>query len=374
MKIAVFTGTRAEYGLMRKLIRNFETDKKFNLFLLVSSTHLEAEFGLSINEIKNDGINSQILIPIEINTNKKKYMAIQTASTIKLLSETLDEINPDYLVVLGDRFETFGAVITAHIMGIKIIHLHGGETSLGAIDNKIRHAISQLSTIHFTSAEIHKKKVFDIVGDAKNIHNVGPLVIDGILNLEKISKKEFEKKTGFIFSNKNLLINFHPETLSVDFGISSLLNLLKELENYDHNILFTSPNADAGSDQIKKTIDQFIKKNDKRSFYIPSLGQHLFLNSLILFDCVLGNSSSGIIEAPLLNSKVLNIGNRQKGRFRFGSVYDVNGDRKSISKALKEIFSDKDSDEFDLCKFKKLYKNNSPSNQIINILNKTTLN
>ena len=374
MKIAVFTGTRAEYGLMRKLIRNFETDKKFNLFLLVSSTHLEAEFGLSINEIKNDGINSQILIPIEINTNKKKYMAIQTASTIKLLSETLDEINPDYLVVLGDRFETFGAVITAHIMGIKIIQLHGGETSLGAIDNKIRHAISQLSTIHFTSAEIHKKKVFDIVGDAKNIHNVGPLVIDGILNLEKISKKEFEKKTGFIFSNKNLLINFHPETLSVDFGISSLLNLLKELENYDHNILFTSPNADAGSDQIKKTIDQFIKKNDKRSFYIPSLGQHLFLNSLILFDCVLGNSSSGIIEAPLLNSKVLNIGNRQKGRFRFGSVYDVNGDRKSISKALKEIFSDKDSDEFDLCKFKKLYKNNSPSNQIINILNKTTLN
>ena len=199
-------------------------------------------------------------------------------------------------------------------------------------------------------------------------------MIDGILNLEKISKKEFEKKTGFIFSNKNLLINFHPETLSVDFGISSLLNLLKELENYDHNILFTSPNADAGSDQIKKTIDQFIKKNDKRSFYIPSLGQHLFLNSLILFDCVLGNSSSGIIEAPLLNSKVLNIGNRQKGRFRFGSVYDVNGDRKSISKALKEIFSDKDSDEFDLCKFKKLYKNNSPSNQIINILNKTTLN
>ena len=374
MKIAVFTGTRAEYGLMRKLIRNFETDKKFNLFLLVSSTHLEAEFGLSINEIKNDGINSQILIPIEINTNKKKYMAIQTASTIKLLSETLDEINPDYLVVLGDRFETFGAVITAHIMGIKIIHLHGGETSLGAIDNKIRHAISQLSTIHFTSAEIHKKKVFDIVGDAKNIHNVGPLVIDGILNLEKISKKEFEKKTGFIYSNKNLLINFHTETLSVDFGISSLLNLLKELENYDHNILFTSPNADAGSDQIKKTIDQFIKKNDKRSFYIPSLGQHLFLNSLILFDCVLGNSSSGIIEAPLLNSKVLNIGNRQKGRFRFGSVYDVNGDRKSISKALKEIFSDKDSDEFDLCKFKKLYKNNSPSNQIINILNKTTLN
>ena len=182
MKIAVFTGTRAEYGLMRKLIRNFETDKKFNLFLLVSSTHLEAEFGLSINEIKNDGINSQILIPIEINTNKKKYMAIQTASTIKLLSETLDEINPDYLVVLGDRFETFGAVITADIMGIKIIHLHGGETSLGAIDNKIRHAISQLSTIHFTSAEIHKKKVFDIVGDAKNIHNVGPLVIDGILN------------------------------------------------------------------------------------------------------------------------------------------------------------------------------------------------
>ena len=374
MKIAVFTGTRAEYGLMRNLIRNFEKHERFHLYLLVSSTHLNKEFGLSIKEIKNDGINSQILLPIEINTNKKKDMAIQTASTIKLLSETLYEINPDYLVVLGDRFETFGAVITAHIMGIKIIHLHGGETTLGAIDNKMRHAISQLSTIHFTSAEKHKKKVFDIVGDSDNIYNVGPLAIDGILNLEKISKKEFEKKTGFIFSNKNLLINFHPETLSEDFGISSLLNLLKELENYDHNILFTSPNADAGSDQIKKIIYQFIKNNNKRSFYIPSLGQDLFLNSLILFDCVLGNSSSGIIEAPLFNTKVLNIGNRQKGRFRFGSVYDVNGDRESIAKGLNKIFSDKNVDQFDLSKFKKLYKNNSPSNQIMNILNKIIFN
>ena len=369
-KIAVFTATRAEYGLMRKLISNLDKNKNFKLFLLISSTHLDPKYGMTVKEIQNDGISSNYLLPISIHTNKKKDMANQTAETIKNLSEILEKINPDYFMILGDRYETFGAAVSAHILGIKIVHLHGGETTIGALDDKLRNAISQLSSFHFTSAEIHKKKVADIIGSTHNIYNVGPLVIDGILNLKCIGRKEFENKTGFVFSKRNFIVTFHSETLLTDFGINYLENLLAELQIYDCNILFTSPNADSGSDQIIKTIKEFISKNKLKSFYIESLGQELFLNALILFDCVIGNSSSGIIEAPLFKTNVINIGDRQKGRYRFGKVYDVVGSRKSIAEVLEKIFKNSNQDKYDLNELKKIYYGSSPSNQIIEILKK----
>ena len=303
IKIAIFTGTRAEYGLMRTLIKKFNYEKDFIYYLLVSSTHLNTSYGNTIEEINSDCLKIYRELPISIKSSFKKDMATQTAETINLVSQTLEDLKPNYLLVLGDRFESFGAAISAHILGIKIIHLHGGETSLGALDDKLRHAISQLSSLHFTSSEIHMKKVSDILGSSEGVFNVGPMVIDGLLNLKNISKEQFQNKTGFIFSQINLLITFHPETLSADFGISGFENLLKSLENYNCNILFTAPNADTGSKYILDKIIKFISKNEKRYFYIPSLGQDLYLNALLLFDCIVGNSSSGIIEAPLLKKK-----------------------------------------------------------------------
>ena len=272
-------------------------------------------------------------------------------------------------MILGDRFESFGAAIASHLLGVKNIHLHGGETSLGAIDEKLRHSISQLSTIHFTSLDIHKRKVEQIIGSSRNVFNIGPMVLDGLLNLEKLSKIEFERKTGFSFSQKSFLITYHPETLSSDLGLSGFRNLLKVLKDYKCSILFTSPNADFGSKGIIKLIKEFISNNKKDCFYIPSLGHELYLNALNLFDCVMGNSSSGIIEAPLLNKIVLNIGNRQKDRQRFGHVIDVNNDLESIREGVKKIFELKNLEKGLRSKeIQKMLINNSPSDQIIKIL------
>ena len=371
-KIAVFTGTRAEYGLMKTLIKKLESDIDIDFNLLISGTHLEEKFGNTKDEIHFDGIKNTQFLKIKKDLTYKNPMSYQTGETIKLISQTLESLNPKFLIVLGDRYESFAAAVAAHLSGIKVVHLHGGEKSLGSIDNKLRNAISQLSTYHFTSAEIHKINVENIIGSSKHVYNVGPLVLDGLLNLKKFSKKEFEMKTKFVFAKKNLLVTFHPETLASDSGISGLKNLLNILNNYDCNILFTAPNADKGSDLIIDIINKNIEKNKQKYFYIPSLGQELFLNALILFDCILGNSSSGIIEAPLFKKQVLNIGDRQKGRYRFGSVIDVGNDYDEICEAVKNIFDSSVYKKEEQFNFSKKFKYGSPSTTIIDIL-KTSL-
>ena len=367
-KIAVFTGSRAEYGLMKTLIKKLNEDKYFEFNLLISASHLDSKFGNTIEEIKYDGIPIQFVLPITIDSKKKSDMSLQTSEVIKQVSLSLDKLNPEYLIILGDRFESFGAATAGHLLGVKIIHLHGGETSLGALDDKLRHAISQLSTVHFTSAEIHKKKVEEMVGSSSEIFNIGPMVMDGFLNLKLLSKKDFEKRTGFVFSNKNFLVTFHPETLSTDFGISGFKNLLKCLKNNDCNVLFTAPNADVGSDLILKIIKDFINQKNTKYLLIPSLGQELYLNALLLFDCVAGNSSSGIVEAPLVDTNVLNIGDRQKGRYRFGHVIDVDNNYNSISNAINDILDKNKKIDFNYRNLRESIKKNSPSNKIIQIL------
>ena len=201
-----------------------------------------------------------------------------------------------------------------------------------------------------------------------NTFNVGPLSIDGLLNLKTISKEKFEEKTGFNFSRKNFLITYHPETIKDDLGISGLDNLLNVLSSFPCNILFTSPNADKGSDIILNRILKAVKENKNNYFYKPSLGHHLYLNALLLFDCIVGNSSSGIIEAPLLKKNVINIGNRQKGRYRFGKVIDVQDDYKSIFNAICNIDKSPQRIEYDFREFKKNYIMKSPSHKIIKFL------
>ena len=341
IKIAVFTGTRAEYGLMKSLIRKLIKSSYFELQLIVSSTHLESSFGNTIKEIENDGIIPSYILPIEIDPSREYYMNFQTAETIKGVTIALEKLKSEYLVVLGDRYESFAAAIAANLMRIEIIHLHGGETTLGALDNKLRHSISQLSNWHFTSSDIHKRKVETITNTTKHIYNVGPMVIDGILNLTRISIKEFETRTGFVFGENNFLVTFHPETLSKDFGLGCFKNLLCALDKFNCNILFTSPNVDKGYMDIKDLIISYVNNKNSKRFFVPSLGHELYLNSLILFDAVMGNSSSGLIEAPMIGTKVLNIGNRQKGRFKFGEVIDVINDKFLIIESIQKIIKSK---------------------------------
>ena len=367
-RIALFTGTRAEYGLMRTLILNLINDSKFDFHLLVSATHLSNKFGKTIKEIELDGIKDFYKLPIELHNPYELDMPYQTADTIKIVSKSLIKIDPDYLIVLGDRYETFAAATAAHLLGIKIVHIHGGETTLGAIDDKLRNAITQLSSIHFTSAEVHKKKVQNMLLSKNNIYNIGPLVIDGLLNLEIISKELFQERTGFIFQENNFLITYHSETISEDLGISGLENLLNVLSKTKCNLLFTSPNADKGSEIIMEKILSFEKKYKNKCLFISSLGQELYLNALLLFDCIIGNSSSGINEAPLLKKNVINLGIRQKGRYRFGSVIDVKNDLKSISNAIHKICNLPKENLYEITEFKKSYISKSPSKQIIEFL------
>ena len=368
VKLSIFSGTRAEYGLMKNLIQYLQKDNFFDLNVIVSGTHLESEYGNTINEIKKDGININASFAIPPKTNSKIDMAFQTSEIIKFVSSNLEKFKSDYLIILGDRFESFGAATAAHLLGIKNIHLHGGESTIGALDDKLRHAISQLSTYHFTSAEVHKNKVIDLIGSSKNVYNVGPLVLDALLDLNFLSYKEFEEKTGYIFSKRNLLITFHPETLSFDQGISNFEKLLKVLANSNCNILFTAPNADFGSAKIIRLIKEFCAKHLKRSLYLPSLGQELYLNAIILFDCVIGNSSSGIIEAQLLNSQVINVGDRQKGRFRFGKVMEAYNDIDRINYLVNKVLNCDVYDNKSIINFKKKYLENIPSKKIVSIL------
>ena len=370
-KIAVFTATRSEYGLMKTLIKKIDESDNFDLSLIVSSTHLDQRFGKTIDEIQKDGITPSYLLPIKIDPQQKFDMNYQTAETIIGVTNALKQLSVDFLIVLGDRYETFAAVVAANLMNIKILHLHGGETTLGAIDDKLRHAISQLSTIHCTSADIHKEKVISILGTKKNVHNTGPMVIDALLNTEFLSRDDFQAETGFNFGRYNFLVTFHPETLSKDLGMRTLQNLLEVLDEFDFNYLFTNPNADTGSDKILDLIQSFVGVGNSKRLLIPSLGQQLYLSGILLFECVLGNSSSGLIEAPLMGAHVINIGKRQKGRYKFGDVIDTNDDKELLINAIKKIVSHKSIfDQKDKFNVNKLPKFDYPSDLILEILNK----
>ena len=339
LQIAVFTGNRAEYGQLRQLILSIQENKSLELKLFVSASHLSQRFGSTISEIYSDNIKISKLIPIELDTIPMPSMTELTSMVIKGMGEALEDVKPYLCILLGDRYETFGAATACHLNKIPIAHLHGGETTLGAIDDKLRHSISQLSTWHFTAAEEYRNRVINMGHNENNVFNVGPLALDGIANKKDISRKDFEESTGYKFSRKNLIITYHPETLLKDNGVSGFHELLEAIKDFKGNILFTHPNADAGGSEIIDMIKLFSSNNSEKTFVVPSLGNKLYLSALSLFEGLLGNSSSGIIEAPIIGIPVLNIGNRQKGRLKFGKVHDVKANSKDIKEGIKSILS-----------------------------------
>ena len=244
------------------------------------------------------------------------------------------------------------------------MHIHGGEKTDGALDDSLRHSITQLSKWHFTAADEYKR-VINMLGKKDDVFNIGPMVLDQLTKIEKISKSEFETKTGFKFAEHNLLITYHPETGLEDNGITGFTNLLTVLDEIDASILFTQPNADDGSDEILSRLIQFTEKNSHRCSNIASLGHTLYLNALHLFDAVIGNSSSGIIEAPLVGIPVLNLGNRQGGRLRRGEVIESSLKEADIRINLSKLLDHKVNSK----KIPLLDKyNNSPSQAIIDFL------
>ncbi len=338
-KICFVTGTRAEYGLLMPLIKEVNNDISLNTQIIVTGMHLSPEFGFTVTEIENDFIidkRIEILLSSDSGIGISKSMGLAQIS----FSEAFTELNPDIIVLLGDRFEIFAAASAAMILKIPIAHLDGGETTEGAFDESIRHAITKMSHLHFTCAEEYKNRVIQLGESPDRVFNVGSTFIDNIKNLKLLTKIELEKNINFKFNKKNLSITFHPVTLETNTSVihfKELLNALDSLE--DTNFIFTKSNADTDGRKINDMIDKYVLTNSHKSISFTSMGYLNYLSSLQYVDAVVGNSSSGLTEAPFLKIPTINIGDRQKGRIRVSSIIDCEPISLNIKIALNQVYS-----------------------------------
>jgi GDP/UDP-N,N'-diacetylbacillosamine 2-epimerase (hydrolysing) len=334
-KICVVTGSRAEYGLLKPLMTRIKKEPGLKLKLVVTGMHLSPEFGSTYKEIEKDGFKIDSKVNIGLTRNTPEGVANSTGLAISGIAKAYKALDPDIVVLLGDRFEIFAAAAAALISRRIIAHIHGGELTLGAIDDAFRHSITKMSHIHFTSTEEYRKRVIQLGEDPKRVYNVGALGLDNIKNMKLLSKKELEKRLGFTFGKRNLLVTFHPVTLEKDAGVGGFKNLLGVLDKTeDTKLIFTKANADPGGKIINKMIDSYVKKNRERAIVFASMGQLNYLSAMRYVDAVIGNSSSGIIEAPGFGVPAVDIGNRQEGRVKPVTVVSANNDERSIVEAI----------------------------------------
>jgi GDP/UDP-N,N'-diacetylbacillosamine 2-epimerase (hydrolysing) len=355
-KICFLTGTRAEYGLLSGLIKKVESNKNSSSQLIVTGTHLSREHGNTINSIIKDKIKISKKIDISLTRNTKLGVSKSLSIAVEKISRNLNNLKPDLLVLLGDRYETFAAAISATILNIPIAHIHGGETTQGAFDESFRHSITKMSHFHFCTTNAYKKRIIQLGENPKNVFCVGALGIDNILSNRYLNKKQLEREFSLPLSKKNIFITFHPVTLEKDSSLEQFKNLLKSLGKLEEvSLFFSKANADPGGKKINDEIERFVKKNKSISFVRPSYGQNLYFSLLKYMDLVIGNSSSGVIEVPHFNIPTINIGDRQKGRIMGKSVINCLPLEKSIDDALKKAFSN--SFLSNLTKFKNPYGN-----------------
>jgi GDP/UDP-N,N'-diacetylbacillosamine 2-epimerase (hydrolysing) len=339
LKICVVTGARSEYGLFYPLLRAIQKDASFELQLLVTGMHLSPEFGLTFRQIETDGFNIQEKVEMLLSGDTDAAITKSTGLGLIGFADAFDRLQPDWVVLLGDRFETFAAATAAHIAKIPIAHLHGGEVTEGATDDAFRHAITKMAYLHFTSAEVYRRRVIQLGEDPDRVLNVGAIGLDNIRTLSLLSKKELESELGINVDNV-ILITFHPATLEKNTSESQMNALLQALDHFpDHFALFTLPNADAGGRVIIQLINEYVKRNFKRSKAFTSLGQVRYLSLLKYAKAAVGNSSSGIIEVPFFKIPTVNIGDRQLGRLQATSVINTETDVKSITAGIRKALS-----------------------------------
>lgn len=338
-KICVVTGTRAEYGLLYWLMKEIESDNDLELQLIVTGMHLSPEFGLTYKEIEKD---FKIDKKIEMLLSSDAAVGISKSMGLAQIgfAEAYEELNPDILVVLGDRYEIFSAASAAMIARIPIAHIHGGETTEGAFDEAIRHSITKMSHLHFTATNEYKNRVIQLGEEPSRVFNVGGMGVENIKRLKLLDKKEFEKAIDFKLNKKNILVTFHPVTLENSTAKEQFQELLDAIDTLeDTNIIFTKANSDTDGRAINQMIDVYVSKNSHKSVGFASLGQLKYLSALQFMDAVVGNSSSGLLEAPTFKIGTINIGDRQKGRIKADSVIDSKSNKSNIIKAFDKLYS-----------------------------------
>jgi UDP-N-acetylglucosamine 2-epimerase (non-hydrolysing)/GDP/UDP-N,N'-diacetylbacillosamine 2-epimerase (hydrolysing) len=340
-KITVITGTRAEYGLLSRLMQMIADDSDLQLQLVVTNMHLSPEFGLTYKEIESDGFHIDKKVEMLLSSDTSNATAKSVGLATIGFADAYEDLCPDLIVVLGDRFEMLAAVTAALFYKIPVAHLYGGEITEGAYDDAIRHAITKMSHLHFTSTEEYRKRVIQMGENPARVFCIGAIGIDNIRHEQLLSKSELEKSIDFTITDKTLLVTFHPVTMENNTAEAQVRNLLRVLEEYDDcSIIFTQPNADTDGRIITRLIREFVEKYPFRSRLYASLGKLRYLSALQYVKAVAGNSSSGLVEAPSFGIPTINIGNRQKGRIQAASVVDSDADYLSIKKAFNNALSD----------------------------------
>lgn len=340
-KICFFTGTRAEYGIMSRLMRMVAVSPECEIQIIATNMHLSPEFGLTYKEIEADGfhINKKVemLLSSDTANGTVKSMGLATIG----FADALEDLKPDLVVILGDRYEMLCAAQTCLIYKIPVAHLFGGEITEGAYDDSIRHAITKLSHLHFTSTEEYRQHIIQMGEQPNRVFYVGSLGVNNIKSEPVMTLLELEDSLNFKLGKKFLLITFHPVTMENNTAAVQCDDLLKALEevNNEYQLLFTLPNSDTDGRVIISKVNEYVSQHPKKAYAIKSLGKKRYYSALKYATAVVGNSSSGLVEAPSFHIPTLNIGDRQKGRTRGASIIDVSANYPDIKKGLEKTLS-----------------------------------
>jgi len=339
-KICIFTGGRAEYGLLRPLLNELKDNKNIELQILVSGMHLSSEFGLTYKEIEKDGFLCNEKVEMVLSSDTPVAISKSMALGMIGFSEALTRLNPDILVTLGDRYENMSIVTTAWVCRIPVAHIQGGEKTLGAIDDQFRHCITKMSRLHFTATDEYRNRVIQLGEHPENVFNVGALNVDALKKIKILPKAKLEKEINFSFKGKTALVTFHPVTLQKETSAKHFTQLLEAIDSIkDLKIIFTKTLADTEGRVINQMIDDYVSINENKSVAFTSMGQLNYISALNYIDVVVGNSSSGVIETPSFKVPTINIGDREKGRIMADNVICVDQNINAIKEAFKKAFS-----------------------------------
>lgn len=365
-KICVVTGSRAEYGLLKGLMCLIDQSVDLQLQVIATNMHLSPEFGLTYREIEKDGFSIDKKVEMLLSSDTPNATAKSVGIGMIGFADAYEDLKPDMVVVLGDRYEVISAVSTALFYKIPVVHLHGGEITEGAYDDCIRHAITKMSHLHFTSTEEYRKRVIQLGENPNRVFNVGALGVENIKKIPLMGKGELEESLGgFSLGDKSLLVTYHPVTLENATAEKQIVNLFAALDEFpEYKLIFTFPNSDTDGRVIIERIKEYVQKNSNRAIAFPSLGLKRYLSTLKYVNAAVGNSSSGIIEVPSFGIPTLNIGDRQKGRIAAKSVVNCGTGKDEILAGLRKILSS----DFSCKDVSNPYEGRNTAEEIVKIL------
>ena len=372
-RIGIMTGTRAEYGLLKSLMQEINKDNDLELYLIVSGMHLSPEFGMTYKEIEEDGFQINAKVEMLLSSDSPAGISKSIGLGVIGFADEFQRADLDMLILLGDRYEALSAAISAMVMRIPIAHLHGGELTEGAIDEGIRHSITKMSYLHFTSTEEYRRRVIQLGENPERVFCVGAIGVENIKKINLMTKEELERSIHFEIDENTVIVTYHPVTLENNTVGEQFLNLLKVLDrNPKIRMIFTKANADTNGRIVNELIDKYVAQNSERACAFMSLGQKRYLSALKYCRIVIGNSSSGIIEAPSFGKPIINIGDRQKGRICADSVINCGYTQQEIQQAMETALTEEFENKARNCR--NPYEKENTAANIISVIKDYLLN